>query len=115
MKAIIFPGQGSQKAGMASVFYSNFKMVKDIFVIGDELQITDGSRPAESFEEIENLNTTLFGKKKARINALGFLTGGIEANKFNPECKIAFEESNKSFFNFLRELTSRNDGTLVIR
>lgn len=86
-----------------------------IFVIGDELLITDGSRPAESFDEIENLNTTLFGKKKARINALGFLTGGIEANKFNPECKIVFEESNKSFFNFLRELTSRNDGTLVIR
>ena len=86
-----------------------------IFVIGDELLINDGSRPAESFDEIENLNKTLFGRKKARINAIGFLTGGVEANKFNPECKIAFEESNKSFFNFLRELTSRNDGTLVIR
>ncbi len=86
-----------------------------IFVIGDELLINDGSRPAESFEEIENLNKTLFGRKKARINAIGFLTGGEEANKFNPECKIAFKESNKSFFNFLRELTSRNDGTLVIR
>ena len=31
MKAIIFPGQGSQKAGMASEFYSNFKIVKQIF------------------------------------------------------------------------------------
>ncbi len=31
MKAIIFPGQGSQKAGMASEFYSNFKIVKNIF------------------------------------------------------------------------------------
>ena len=31
MKAIIFPGQGSQKAGMASEFYSNFKLVKRIF------------------------------------------------------------------------------------
>ncbi len=31
MKAIIFPGQGSQKAGMASEFYSNFKLVKHIF------------------------------------------------------------------------------------
>lgn len=89
-----------------------------IFVIGDELRIIDGSRPAESFDEIESLNTTLFGKKKARINAIGFLTGGEEANKkYNPgySCKIAFEESNKSFFNFIRELTSRNDGTLVIR
>ena len=36
MNAIIFPGQGSQKAGMASEFYSNFKMVKDIFGRGDE-------------------------------------------------------------------------------
>ena len=36
MKAIIFPGQGSQKAGMASEFHSNFKMVKDIFSRVDE-------------------------------------------------------------------------------
>ena len=36
MNSIIFPGQGSQKAGMASEFYSNFKMVKDIFGRGDE-------------------------------------------------------------------------------
>ena len=31
MKALIFPGQGSQKAGMASEFHKNFKIVKDIF------------------------------------------------------------------------------------
>ena len=31
MKAIIFPGQGSQKAGMASEFHSNFKIVKNVF------------------------------------------------------------------------------------
>ena len=36
MKAIIFPGQGSQKAGMASEFDSNFKIVKDIFERVDE-------------------------------------------------------------------------------
>ena len=36
MKAIIFPGQGSQKAGMASEFQGNFKIVKDIFDRGDE-------------------------------------------------------------------------------
>ena len=36
MKAIIFPGQGSQKAGMASEFESNFKIVKDIFERVDE-------------------------------------------------------------------------------
>ena len=36
MKAIIFPGQGSQKAGMASEFLSNFKIVKEIFQKADE-------------------------------------------------------------------------------
>ena len=36
MNTIIFPGQGSQKAGMASEFHSNFKIVKDIFERGDE-------------------------------------------------------------------------------
>lgn len=36
MKAIVFPGQGSQKAGMASEFQGNFKIVKDIFERGDE-------------------------------------------------------------------------------
>ena len=36
MKAIIFPGQGSQKAGMASEFHSNFKIVKDIFERANE-------------------------------------------------------------------------------
>ena len=37
MKAIIFPGQGSQKAGMASEFQSNYKIVKDIFERADEV------------------------------------------------------------------------------
>ena len=30
MKAIIFPGQGSQKAGMLSEFYNNYKIAKDV-------------------------------------------------------------------------------------
>ena len=36
MKAIIFPGQGSQKAGMALEFHRDFKIVKDIFKRVDE-------------------------------------------------------------------------------
>ena len=35
MKAIIFPGQGSQKAGMASEFHKNFNIVKNIFKRAD--------------------------------------------------------------------------------
>ena len=37
MKAIIFPGQGSQKAGMANEFVKNFKVVKEIFSQADEI------------------------------------------------------------------------------
>ena len=36
MKAIIFTGQGSQKAGMATEFESNFQIVKEIFARADE-------------------------------------------------------------------------------
>ena len=36
MKAILFPGQGSQKAGMASEFQRNFKLVREIFERVDE-------------------------------------------------------------------------------
>ena len=36
MKAIIFPGQGSQKAGMANEFEKNFKIVKEIFERADQ-------------------------------------------------------------------------------
>ena len=36
MRALLFPGQGSQVVGMASELYNNFKIVKDIFNIADE-------------------------------------------------------------------------------
>ena len=37
MRAIIFPGQGSQKAGMAIEFEKNFQIVKDIFKQADDI------------------------------------------------------------------------------
>ena len=37
MKAFLFPGQGSQKQGMASEFEANFKIVKDIFKKADDI------------------------------------------------------------------------------
>ena len=37
MRAIIFPGQGSQKVGMATEFEKNFQIVKDIFKQADDI------------------------------------------------------------------------------
>ena len=36
MKAILFPGQGSQVVGMASEFFNNFDIVKKIFEEADD-------------------------------------------------------------------------------
>ena len=36
MKALLFPGQGSQIVGMGSEFYNNFDYVKKIFAEADE-------------------------------------------------------------------------------
>ena len=37
MKAILFPGQGSQIVGMGSEFYNNFPIVKKLFTEADEI------------------------------------------------------------------------------
>ena len=37
MRAIIFPGQGSQKVGMATEFEKNFQIVKEIFKQADDI------------------------------------------------------------------------------
>ena len=37
MKAVLFPGQGSQLVGMGSEFYNNFDIVKQIFLEADDI------------------------------------------------------------------------------
>ena len=63
MNALLFPGQGSQVVGMGLEFYTNFKIVKNIFKQADEklnfpisklilegpedkLQLTENTQPA---------------------------------------------------------------------
>jgi len=36
MKALLFPGQGSQSVGMGSELYNNFDLVKKIFKEADQ-------------------------------------------------------------------------------
>ena len=41
MKALLFPGQGSQKAGMASEFEKNFKMKEQkLIIVNKNFQVT---------------------------------------------------------------------------
>ena len=59
MKALLFPGQGSQKVGMGKEIYENYNLVKDIFQEADECLkysiskiILDG--PADKLQLTEN-------------------------------------------------------------
>ena len=89
MKALLFPGQGSQSVGMGSEFYKNFDIVKKIFEEADEklgfkiskiilegpdteLKLTKNTQPAiliisySIFKVLENE----FGLEKKKLNIL---------------------------------------------
>ena len=89
MKALLFPGQGSQSVGMGSEFYKNFDIVKKIFQEADdklgfkiskiilegpdtELKLTKNTQPAiliisySIFKVLENQ----FGLDKKKLNTL---------------------------------------------
>jgi len=80
MKAILFPGQGSQKVGMASEFHSNYKIVQDIFERANEALKFDLSKII--------LNGTDEDLKKTEITQPAILTTSfaifsVLKNEFN--------------------------------
>lgn len=56
MRAIIFPGQGAQKIGMAKDFYEQFGVAKEVFDIASESSGLDLARLV--FEEEDKINLT---------------------------------------------------------
>ena len=75
MKAIIFPGQGSQKSGMVNEFEKNFKIVKEILSEADEILkmnlskiILDGSD--EDLRKTEITQPAILTTSVAIINVL---------------------------------------------
>ena len=85
-----------------------------IFYVGDEI---GGFDIDNAFQKISKANTCLFGdrKYKASISALGFNTGTYNMYKgSNSYINPILIENNKQYLAFMRELTERFDGTLVV-
>ena len=62
--AIIFPGQGSQYVGMGKDIYDNFKYVRDIFTMSDDILKTNLTKiilegPVEKLTETQNTQPAL--------------------------------------------------------
>ncbi len=65
MKAILFPGQGSQSVGMAANLYNRYSYVKELFEIADKTLgfslsklILEG--PKEKLDQTENTQPAIF-------------------------------------------------------
>tara|TARA_B100000886_G_scaffold165000_1_gene112551 strand:+ start:315 stop:1292 length:978 start_codon:yes stop_codon:yes gene_type:complete len=98
--------------GLSEALYHLADCTKDvqIFYVGDEIGIGVPNID-KAFEEIKTANSCLYGelKYKASISALGFNTGIYGAN-----ANITLVDRNKNYLAFMRELTERFDGTLVV-
>lgn len=93
----------------ALTYLANENTDVGIFYIGDEFAATVTDNIDGAFREIQKMNTDLFGKKKAKISALGFITGESRVT----DCSSILE-SNKVYLNFMRRLTELNDGSMVV-
>ena len=134
MKALLFPGQGSQSVGMGSEFYKNFDIVKKIFEEADEklgfkiskiilegpdteLKLTKNTQPAiliisySIFKVLENE----FGLEKKKIkyfagHSLGEYSALVCSNSLNfRDALFLLHERGKA----MQEAVPLGDGSML--
>ena len=132
MRAVLFPGQGSQYVGMGLDFYNKFDLVKKNFELADktlgfslsniifngpekELQLTKNTQPAimlvgVSIFEILKKNSNLNGAKFFAGHSLGEYTALVCAGSLTIEQAVyLLHERGKS----MQEAVPPNQGTMI--
>ena len=96
-----FSGQSSSNPVRGII--SSLKKIKtnertSFYVIGDDYSMIGSREFSKDLKSIRDLNTTVSGKRKARIHGIGF---------------VSSEGSGLEFSKFMRALTQENDGTFI--
>tara|TARA_B100000925_G_scaffold161629_1_gene121305 strand:+ start:271 stop:1212 length:942 start_codon:yes stop_codon:yes gene_type:complete len=96
-----FSGQSSSNPVRGII--SSLRKIKtnertSFYVIGDDYSMIGSREFSKDLKNIRDLNTTISGKRKARIHGIGF---------------ISSEGSGLEFSKFMRALTQENDGTFI--
>ena len=96
-----FSGQSSSNPVRGII--SSLRKIKtnertSFYVIGDDYSMIGSSEFSKDLKNIRDLNTTISGKRKARIHGIGF---------------ISSEGSGLEFSKFMRALTQENGGTFI--
>tara|TARA_Y100000768_G_scaffold374478_1_gene344226 strand:+ start:663 stop:1604 length:942 start_codon:yes stop_codon:yes gene_type:complete len=96
-----FSGQSSSNP--VGGIISSLKKIKlnqrtSLYIIGDDYSMYGSKEFGKDLKIIKDLNTTISGKRKARIHGIGF---------------ISSEGSGLEFSKFMRALTQENGGTFI--
>ena len=112
MKALLFPGQGSQSVGMGSEFYKNFDIVKKIFKEAEKTKagITESKPPRYASKTdfyIQKRDQKPELIKISRKSLINFFENQSEIKKFIKEnkLKVAKIESVISIIEFADKIT----------